>query len=163
MIDRQYLKGTYYENHTFPACSHTHTNFESHPHDFLGEICISESTRLQLPNECVSFGAPSYVGRGRKGAHLNISSHFPVPLQTEHSLDFVEHRTAAMVPPAGGGDMEEKAELPFGGSPAALARGARRQLNSRSTFPFSSMSRYNMDFRVSMPKFLSPNSQPWPR
>ncbi|CAL8236628.1 unnamed protein product [Boreogadus saida] len=54
----------------------------------------------------------------------------------------------------------------FGGSPAAPARGARRQvrqLSSRSAIPFSSMSRF-MDFRESMPKFLSPNSsQPWLR
>ncbi|CAL8279845.1 unnamed protein product [Boreogadus saida] len=54
----------------------------------------------------------------------------------------------------------------FGGSPAAPARGARRQvrqLSSRSAIPFSSMLRF-MDFRESMPKFLSPNSsQPWLR
>ena len=43
-----------------------------------------------------------------------------------------------------------------GSSPAAEASAAVRQLSSRSTIPSSSMSWFNMDFRVSWPKFLFP-------
>ena len=66
---------------------------------------------------------------------------------------------------SGGGDMEEKrivlpelscrtaAEFPM----RQLRRGAARQLSSRSTIPSSSMSRFNMDFRESRPKIISPD------
>ena len=38
---------------------------------------------LQLPNERVSFGAPFLR---RKGAHFNITTHFSILLQSEHTI-----------------------------------------------------------------------------
>ena len=83
---RQPLKGTYYENSTFPGiwgvvvdiwCSHTHTNFEKSLYlIFWVRYAFLKAARLKLPNERVSFSAHSYVGRG---AHLNMTSHFPTP------------------------------------------------------------------------------------
>ena len=68
------LKGTYHENNTFPGiwgvvlglwCSHTHTNFEKRLYMiFWVRYAFIKVPRLQLPNERVSFGSPSYVGRG---------------------------------------------------------------------------------------------------
>ena len=46
----------------------------------------------------------------------------------------------------------------FVSSPAAPVGELRRQLSSGSTIPFSSMSRFNLDFSESKPKFLCPNS-----
>ena len=68
------LKGTYYENNTFSRiwgvifglwCSNMHTNFEKF-HTWFSEwgMQFLKVPRLQLPNERVCFGAPSYVGRG---------------------------------------------------------------------------------------------------
>ncbi|CAL8257869.1 unnamed protein product [Boreogadus saida] len=95
----------------------------------------------------------------------------PADIKKEHSYDFVDQRTNS----SGGARQPQlrecnpflrrscrtAAELPQ----PELPDGRRScQLSSRSTIPFSSMSRFNMDFRESRPKFLSPNSsQPWPR
>ena len=66
------LKGTYYEKNTFPWiwgvvlglwCSHTHLK-KGYLHDFWVRYAFLKAPRLQLPNKQVSFGAPSYVGRG---------------------------------------------------------------------------------------------------
>ena len=84
---RQPLKGTYYENSTFLGiwgvivgiwCIwHTHANFEKSLYMiFWVSYAFLEAARLKLPNERVSFSARSYVGRG---AHLNMTSHFPTP------------------------------------------------------------------------------------
>ena len=69
------LKGTtYYEKNTFSGiwgvvfglwCYHTHTNFEKSLYMiFWVRYAFLKVPRLHLPNERVSFGAPSYVGRG---------------------------------------------------------------------------------------------------
>ena len=85
------LKGTSYENNNFPGnwgvvlglwCSHTHTNFEKKSvHDFWSEICISESTPPTVTKRASQFRHPFLR---RKGAQLNITCHFPTPLQSEH-------------------------------------------------------------------------------
>ena len=82
------LKGTYYEKQHFSWdlglwCSHTHTNFEKSLYMiFLSEICISESTPPTVTKRSGKFRCPLLR---RKGAQLNITSHFPTPLQSEHS------------------------------------------------------------------------------
>ena len=87
--------------------SHTHTNFEKSLYMIIWvRYAFLKVPHLQLPNKPVSFSA-----------QLNITSHFPTPLQSEHSNDFVDQRTNS----SGGGN-----------SAAAL------QLSSRSTIPFSS-------------------------
>ena len=140
----QTLKGTYYENNTFPGIwgvvlglwfSNTHRNFEKSLYMiFWVRYAFLKVPRLQLPNERVSFGAPSYVVRGHTWILPPTS-----PLPSNQSI----------------------ATILWTSGRAALAGGTRRQPGS--TIPFSSMSRF-MDFRESKPKFLSPNSsQPWPR
>ena len=154
---------------------------------------------------------------------MNITSHFPTALQSEHSYDFVDQRTSS----SGGGNsaaalqLSSRSTIPFStglqprypcqtfqlpedtrrssrkasaavqlpdyttgaagrlrrrpdcpaslavppklrrqsGSSSAGSSAAVRQLSSRSTIPFSSMSRF-MDFRESRPKFLWRNSSP---
>ena len=71
-------------------------------HDFLSEKCISAST-LQLLNERVSFGAPSYVGRG----HIEYYLPLPPSLQSEHSYDFVDQWTSS----SGGGNSAAAQQL----------------------------------------------------
>jgi hypothetical protein len=216
-----YLKATYYANNTFPGiwgvilglfCSHTHTNFEKSLYMiFWVTYAFLEVPRLQLPNERVSFGTPSYVGRG----HIWILPPTSRPPSNQSIANILWNSRRAL-----GGDVrafkkqgysiqkwmsnlsvchvtawqgvrrncrtaaEALAAVRqlwrgrFGGSPAAPVGGtwrqsgsssrgssvAVRQLSSGSTIPFSSMSRFNMDFRESRPKFLSPiPSQPWPR
>ena len=51
-------------------------------HDFLSEICIAESTPHTITKRASQFRRPLLR---RKGVHLNITSHFPTPLQSEHS------------------------------------------------------------------------------
>ena len=46
-------------------------------HDLLSEICISESTPPTVSNRASQFRRPLLR---RKGALLNITSHFPTPL-----------------------------------------------------------------------------------
>ena len=84
-------------------------------HDCLSEICISESTPPRVTKQTSPFRRPLLR---RKGAQLNITSHFPTPLESDHSYDFVDQRTSS----SGGGN-----------SAAAL------QLSSGSTIPFSSI------------------------
>ena len=83
------LRGTYYENNTFPGiwgvglglCSHTHTNFEISLYMiFLSEICISESTPPAVTQQASQFRRPLLRW---KGSHLNITSNLPTPVQSE--------------------------------------------------------------------------------
>ena len=48
-------------------------------HDFLSEICISESTPPTVNKRVSQFRRPLLR---RKGAHLNITSHSPTSLQS---------------------------------------------------------------------------------
>ena len=125
----------------------------------------SESTPPTFTKRASQFRRPLLR---RKGARLNITSPPSSPTR------------AAGLPPilwqqSGEGDMEEKGsvlpELPplerFGRTGRQLRRGelgGSPAAQLREYNPFSSMSRFNMDFRESRPKILSPNSsQPRPR
>ena len=73
----------------------------------LSEICISESTPYTVAKRASQFWRPLLR---RKGAQLNITSHFPTPLQSEHSYDFVDQRTSS----SGGGNSEVALQLSSG-------------------------------------------------
>ena len=142
------LKGTYYENNTFPWgvvlgfwCSRTHTNFEKSLYMiFWVRYAFLKVSRLQLPNERVSFGAPSNVGRGHSWILLPTS-----PLPSNQSI----------------------AKILLTSGWAAPAGGTLRQLNSGTTIPLSAVLPPPAEASAAVQrrrKFLSPNSsQPWPR
>ena len=69
-----------------PACLQT---LKKSVHDFLSEICISESTPPTVTKRASRFRRPLL---SRKGAQLNITSQLPNPLQSEHRYDFVDQR-----------------------------------------------------------------------
>jgi hypothetical protein len=71
---------------------HAYKLWKKSVHDFLSEICISESTPPTVTKQASQFRRPLLR---RKGAQLNITSHFPTPLQSEHSYDFVDQRTSS--------------------------------------------------------------------
>ena len=77
---------------------HAYKLWKKSLHDILSEISISECTPPTVTKRASSFRRPLLR---RKGVHLNISSHFPTPLQSEHSLDFVDQRTSS----SGGGNL----------------------------------------------------------
>ena len=140
------LKVTLWKTHFFGIwgivlglwCSNRHTNFEKSLYRIFRMRCISESTLPTVTKRVSQFRRPLLR---KNGVHLNITSHFPTPLQSEHSYYFGDQRTSSF-----------------------LRSEEVRQLSSRTTIPFSSKLRFNMDFRESRPKFLSSNSsQPWPR
>ena len=116
---------------------------------FLGVLfwVSGASTRIQTLKKVYTFLSDIWISESTPPTVTKRASQFRRPL-----LGYSGSWTAAEAGRSGG-------------SPAAPARGARRQvrqLSSRSTIPFSFMSRF-MDFRESRPKFLSPNSsQPWP-
>ena len=58
----------------------------------MSEVCISEITPPTVTKQASQFRPPLLR---RKGAQLNITAHFPTPLQSEHSYDFVDQRTSS--------------------------------------------------------------------
>jgi hypothetical protein len=75
---------------------HAYKLWKKSVHDFLSEICISERTPPTVTKRASPFWRPLLR---RKGVQFNITSHFPTPLQSEHSKDFVDQRTSS----SGGG------------------------------------------------------------
>ena len=66
----------------FLVLPHAYKLWKKSVHDLLGEICISESIPPTVTKRASQFRRPLQC---RKGAQLNITSHFPTPLQSEHS------------------------------------------------------------------------------
>jgi hypothetical protein len=132
--------------------------------------------RLQLPNERVSFGAPSYVGWGHSGI-LNPTS----PLPSNQSIAKIVWNADEQLRRGGTRKLSSGRTIPFSAGAATEASAAvqrrrhgggrdctpgaglppsspRRSTSAgaaRSSIPFSSVSRF-MDFRESRPKFLPP-------
>ena len=80
---------TFFSSWYLGCCCHTHTNFDISLYILFWVRCISESTPLRATKRASQF-RPLLR---RKGAHLNITSHFPIPLQSEHRCDFVDQHT----------------------------------------------------------------------
>ena len=84
VLDVFLLKGTYYENKTFPGiwgvvlglcCSYTHKNFEKSLYMIiLVRYAFLKVPYLQLPNEQVSFSAPCYIGSRGVTVHWSHGS-----------------------------------------------------------------------------------------
>ena len=57
------------------------TRIQTLKKDFFSKIYVSESTSSTITKRASQFWRPLLR---RKGLHLNITSHFPTPLQSEH-------------------------------------------------------------------------------
>ena len=162
-------------------CSHTHTNCDKSLHMIFGvRYAFLKVICLQLPNERVSFGAPSYV---RRGHVLILTSHFPNPLQSELkcclSYSKVEtwrrkglysRSSAAGLPPSyprrTAAEAPEVVQLP------EYTRRSSRKASAAVQLPQLRRRELGRSPEAQLPGckpqriggFLSPNSaQPWPR
>ena len=133
----------------FLVLPHTYTFLKKSVHNFLSEIYISESTPPTVTNRASQYGAPSYVGRGGNLSACHVTAWQGVRWSCRTAAEAL-----AAVRQLRRGSIAELRLGSFGGGSLA----AIRQLSSGSTIPFSSMSRFSMDFRESRPKSLSPNS-----